>query len=91
LKPDIKILPVSRSVHWIGVLDYDIITFDVVMETKYGTTYNAYFINAKKKAVIETVKEKFHDTYMEKLKQLTDPKEIEYIIVNHTSLIIPGA
>ncbi len=84
LKPDTKILPVSRSVHWIGVLDYDIITFDVVMETKYGTTYNAYFINAKKKAVIETVKEKFHDTYMGKLRQLTDPKEIEYIIVNHT-------
>lgn len=84
LKPDTKILPVSRSVHWIGVLDYDIITFDVVMETKYGTTYNAYFINAKKKTVIETVKEKFHETYMGKLRQLTDPKEIEYIIVNHT-------
>jgi flavorubredoxin len=84
LKPDTKILPVSRSVHWIGVLDYDIITFDVVMETKYGTTYNAYFIDAKKKVVIETVKEKFCDTFMEKLKLLTDPKEIEYIIVNHT-------
>ena len=84
MKPDTKILPVSPFVHWIGVLDYDIVTFDVVMETKYGTTYNSYFINAQKKAVIETVKEKFYDTYIEKIKQLTDPAEIEYIILNHT-------
>lgn len=84
MKPDTKILPVSPSVTWIGALDYDIVTFDVVMETKYGTTYNSYFINARKKAVIETVKEKFHDGFLDKLKQLTDPSEIEYIILNHT-------
>jgi flavorubredoxin len=81
---DNKILPVSPSVNWIGVLDHDIVTFDVVMETKHGTTYNSYFINAEKKAVIETVKEGFWDIYLEKLKTLTDPSEIEYIILNHT-------
>lgn len=83
-KKDDKILPVSPSVNWIGVLDYDIVTFDVVMETVYGTTYNAYFIDAQKKAVVETVKESFWDTYLEKLKKVTDPSEIEYIILNHT-------
>ena len=81
---DHKIIPVSPSVQWIGVLDHDIVTFDVVMETKHGTTYNSYFINAQKKTVIETVKEGFWDTYLEKLKQVTDPAEIEYIILNHT-------
>jgi NADH oxidase (H2O-forming) len=81
---DNKILTVSSSVQWIGVLDHDIVTFDVVMETKHGTTYNSYFINARKKAVIETVKESFRDVYMEKLKMVTDPAEIEYIILNHT-------
>jgi flavorubredoxin len=84
LKPDAKILQVSPSVSWVGVLDYDIVTFDVVMETKYGTTYNSYFINAEKKAVVETVKEQFWDTYLAKLKQVTNPAEIEYIILNHT-------
>ncbi len=77
-------LPVSPAVTWAGVLDHDIVTFDVVMETKHGTTYNSYFINAQKKAVIETVKDKFWDIYLEKLKTLTDPSEIEYIILNHT-------
>ena len=81
---DTKILDVAKDVKWIGVLDRDIVTFDVVMETKYGTTYNSYFIDADKKAIVETSKEKFWDVYYEKIKQVCDPKEIEYIIVDHT-------
>jgi flavorubredoxin len=79
-----KTIQVSEDVNWIGVLDHDLITFDIVMETKYGTTYNAYFINAEKKAVIETVKEKYWPEFKEKLLSQTDPSEIEYIICNHT-------
>ncbi len=79
-----KTIQVSEDVNWIGVLDHDLITFDIVMETKYGTTYNAYFIDAEKKAVIETVKENYWPEYKEKLLSLTDPSEIEYIVCNHT-------
>jgi flavorubredoxin len=81
---DNQILTVKPGVHWIGVLDYDIVTFDVVMETEYGTTYNAYFIEAEKKALIENVKEGFWDVYEAKLRSLTDPAAIDYIIMNHT-------
>ncbi len=81
---DKKVLKIKEDIHWIGVLDYDIVTFDVVMETKYGTTYNSYFINAEKKAVIETSKEKFWDVYLHKLRQVANPEEIEYIVLNHT-------
>lgn len=81
---DNKTLQVSNSVTWTGVLDQDIVTFDIVMETKYGTTYNSYFINADRKVLIDTVKEEFFDTYLEKLKSVTDPAQIEYIICTHT-------
>ena len=81
---DNKILKVSDSVSWIGVLDRDIVTFDVVMETKYGTTYNSYFIDADKKTIVETVKEKFWDIYLEKIRKVVDPEDIEYLILNHT-------
>ena len=77
-------IQVSEDVNWIGVLDHDLITFDIVMETKYGTTYNSYFIDAEKKAVIETVKEKYWPEFKKKLLSLTDPSEIEYIVCNHT-------
>jgi len=77
-------MEITKDVSWIGVLDHEIVTFDIVMETKYGTTYNSYFINADKKAVVETVKAKFWSEYLEKLRSLTDPSEIEYIILDHT-------
>jgi flavorubredoxin len=81
---DDKVLEITEDVKWIGVLDYDIRTFDVVMETKFGTTYNSYFINADKKTIVEATKEKFWETYYNKIIQVCDPIEIEYIIVNHT-------
>ena len=81
---DNKILDVTSNVKWIGILDYDIVTFDIVMETQFGTTYNSYFINADKKAIIETSKEKFKKTYLAKVNNIVDPSQIEYIILNHT-------
>ncbi len=77
-------LRISEDISWIGVLDSNLLTFDIVMETKYGSTYNSYFIEAEKKTVIETVKETFWPEYKEKLCALTDPAEIEYIVMNHT-------
>jgi flavorubredoxin len=81
---DNRIIDVTRDIKWIGVLDYDIRTFDIVMTTEFGTTYNSYFINAEKKALVEVAKEKFSDTYFSKLRQVTDPKDISYIILDHT-------
>ncbi len=81
---DSKVFEVKHDVSWIGALDHDLVSFDIVMETKYGTTYNSYFINAEKKTLVETVKEQFWDTYLTKLNTLTDPTKIDYIICNHT-------
>jgi flavorubredoxin len=78
------VLPLNDKVSWVGVLDEDIVTFDIVMETQYGTTYNAYFIDAEKKTVIDTVKQSFQGDFIRKLSTLTDPSEIEYIVCNHT-------
>ncbi|MDX2414182.1 MAG: FprA family A-type flavoprotein [Bacteroidales bacterium] len=83
-KADNRVLNVSEDVKWIGILDREIVTFDIVMETEFGTTYNSYFINAEKPAIIETVKEKFFETYLKKLESLCNPADLEYIILNHT-------
>src|SRR5665647_2644855 len=83
-KTDDKIIDITPDVKWIGVLDYDIRTFDIVMHTDHGTTYNSYFINAEKKTIVEVAKEKFSETYFRKLKAVTNPEEIQYIILDHT-------
>lgn len=81
---DNKIFDVTKDVKWIGILDYDIRTFDIVMHTDYGTTYNSYFINASKKTIVEVAKEKFSETYLSKIRSVTNPEEIQYIVVDHT-------
>ena len=48
---DNKVIKVKEDIYWIGILDEKLRTFDIIMETKYGTTYNSYFINADKTAV----------------------------------------
>jgi flavorubredoxin len=84
IRKDDRIISITDDLKWIGILDYDIRTFDIVMTTEYGTTYNSYFINAGKKTLIEVAKEKFWDTYIKKLRSVTDPSEISYIILDHT-------
>jgi flavorubredoxin len=79
-----NVLEISEDTSWIGVLDHELITFDIVMETKYGTTYNSYFIDAEKPTVIDTVKESYWPQFREKLSSLCDPAQIEYIVCNHT-------
>lgn len=81
---DTKVIKIKEDIYWVGILDGTLRTFDIIMETKYGTTYNSYFINAEKKAIVETAKEKFWDTYKAKLEQVCNPSEIAYIIVDHT-------
>ncbi len=81
---DDKILDITNDVKWIGILDESLVTFDVVMETKYGSTYNSYFINAEKKVIIETAKENYTETYLNKVKQVVAPESIDYIVMNHT-------
>ena len=81
---DNRIIDITADVKWIGILDPDIRVFDIVMRTEFGTTYNSYFINAEKKAVVELAKEKFSDTYLSKLRRVTDLDKIDYIIFDHT-------
>jgi flavorubredoxin len=41
-----KPLPIklSERVHWIGALDPNLRTFDIILKTANGTTYNSYIL-----------------------------------------------
>ncbi len=91
MKTDNRIIDLTPDVKWIGVLDYDIRTFDIVMHTEHGTTYNSYFINAHKKTIIETAKEKFSEVFLSKLRKVTDPADLAYIVLDHTEPDHSGA
>lgn len=80
-----KAVKITDRIFWTGVYDRDIRVFDIVMHTEYGTTYNSYVIKGNEKtALIEVSKERFFDEFIERLSDVADPREIDYIILNHT-------
>ena len=78
-------LNITSDFYWLGALDPTLRTFDIVMHTEFGTTYNAYLLKTSDGGVLfETVKDKFFDMYLEKLQSLITLEEIKYIVVDHT-------
>ncbi len=76
---------IAEGVHWVGALDPQLRVFDIIMKADHGTTYNAYLITAGDKvAVIDTVKAPFYGEYISNIESVVDPKDIAYVVVNHT-------
>lgn len=79
-----RALSIADDVHWIGALDPKLRTFDIILKTANGTTYNAYLVRGSEGvAVIDTVKEEFADDFFKRLESVADYSEIKVIVLNH--------
>ena len=65
-------LKLTNSVHWVGVNNPELRVFDIIMETKMGTTYNSYLIEDKKVTIIDTVKDGYFKDYLKILNLLLE-------------------
>ncbi|HHS92927.1 MAG TPA: FprA family A-type flavoprotein [Campylobacterales bacterium] len=77
-------IKISSDVYYIGVSDPDIRTFDIIMKTANGTTYNAYLIKTEEGVIIlDTVKDEFQEEFFKKVESLCSYEEIKYIVMHH--------
>jgi len=75
---------ITDNVYWVGVQDQGLEYFDIIMKTKYGTSYNAYLVKGNDKiALIDTVKNSFADEFLKKVNEIVPLDKIDYLIVNH--------
>lgn len=88
---NLGIVKVSDNVYSVGVINPSLRVFDIVMQAKYGTSYNAYLVTGEKNVLIETVHEDYFDEYIYNIGCLVDIKDIDYIIMNHTELDHSGS
>jgi NADH oxidase (H2O-forming) len=79
------------NVYWVGVNNPELRVFDIIMETKKGTTYNSYLIVDEKIAVIDTVKDGYYEEFLGNIKEIIGHRKIDYIIVQHTELDHTGS
>lgn len=78
-------MELKNGIHYVGVLDRDLRVFDIIMETKFGTTYNSYVVKGTEKtALIETAKATRMEEYLKNIEAVTDVHKIDYLIVDHT-------
>ncbi|MEM4540916.1 MAG: FprA family A-type flavoprotein [Archaeoglobaceae archaeon] len=73
---------IAEDIYWVGALDWEEKDFHN-FQTPRGLTYNSYLILDEKKVVIDAVKHKFVSEQIERISKLIDPKEIDYVVVNH--------
>lgn len=80
-----KAYNLKKNLYWTGVLDPDLRIFDIIMRTKYGSSYNSYLLcGSEKTALFETAKPAFFEemkSYIESICPITD---IDYLIMDHT-------
>lgn len=80
-----KTISINPDLTWVGALDPNLRIFDIIMETKFGTTYNSYVLKGTDGvAIFETVKEKFFDEHLDKIRSIVNLEDINYVVVNHT-------
>ncbi|MFB0563859.1 MAG: FprA family A-type flavoprotein [Candidatus Lokiarchaeia archaeon] len=72
----------AEGVYWVGAIDWNL-RFCGSYETPLGTTYNAYLIVDEKIVLIDAVKHTHSVEMIERIREIVDPKDIDYYIVNH--------
>ncbi len=80
-----KPVEIAKGIYWVGVVDWNIRDFHGY-STYQGSTYNAYLIMDDKITLIDAVKKEFADELLESIAQIVDPKNIDYVVSNHTEM-----
>lgn len=76
-------MQIKNDIYWVGVFNPNMRIFDVIMSTKYGTSYNAYLIKDKQNVLIDTVHNSYCEQFLNNIKELIFVEDIHYLVVNH--------
>lgn len=80
----IQTAEIANNTTVIRSLDWDRDRFDIEFGLQNGTTYNSFIIRGEQTALVDTSHEKFRKLYLDTVKQLVNPQEIDYLIISHT-------
>ncbi len=80
-----KAFRIRQDLYWTGVLDPQLRVFDIIMETKYGTSYNSYLLEGSEKtALFETSKAAFFEEMAGYIESVASASQIDYLVMDHT-------
>ncbi|MEW9122748.1 MAG: flavodoxin domain-containing protein [Thermotaleaceae bacterium] len=75
---------IKKGIYWVGAVDWDIRKFHgPSYSTHLGTSYNAYLIIDEKVTLVDIVDVHFVDQMIDNIKEIIDPTQIDYVVINH--------
>lgn len=83
-------LEIREGVFWTGAIDWNLRMFHGY-SIPAGTTYNAYLLRDELPTLIDTVKHYGFPEMLGRIREVIDPREIRYIVSNHTEMDHSGA
>ncbi len=85
-----KAKKIKEGIYWVGAVDWNLRNFHGYL-TQKGSSYNAYLIVDEKVTLIDTVKSTVTKDLLQRIKSVIDPKQIDFIVVNHVEMDHSGS
>ncbi|MGM0443860.1 MAG: FprA family A-type flavoprotein [Fibrobacterota bacterium] len=85
-----KAKEIAKGIYWVGVIDWNLRNFHGYL-TQRGSTYNAYLIVDEKITLIDNVKSKFNEEFLERISSVVAPADIDIVIQNHVEMDHSGS
>ena len=79
-----------RDIYFVGYVDFEVRNFHGY-STHKGSSYNSYIVKGEKTVLIDAVKRPYFEYFLKNIKDVCDPKEIDYFIVNHVEMDHSGS
>lgn len=74
---------ITNSIFYVGVNDHEVDLFEGQYIVPNGMAYNSYVIRDEKIAVMDTVDIRFADEWLQKVVEVLDGKQPDYLIIQH--------
>lgn len=74
---------ITEDIYSVGGSDRRLSLFENMYPIPNGVTYNAYFIDDEKTAVVDTVDKAVGDLFFENVEHLLGGRALDYVVVNH--------
>ncbi|MEG1942318.1 MAG: rubredoxin [Angelakisella sp.] len=87
-----KTMKIKEGIYSVGAQNPALRVFDIVMSTDYGTSYNSYLVRGSEKtALIDVCHKSFYKQYLENIKEVCSPADIDILVLNHNEPDHTGA
>ncbi|MDR3259364.1 MAG: FprA family A-type flavoprotein [Fusobacteriaceae bacterium] len=78
-----KLVKIANDISWIGVNDFEKERFENYIPIPNGVSYNSYYIDDEKTCIIDTVDANTTSTFVQKLKEILNGRQLDYVVINH--------